>query len=301
MARIPIICGPTGSGKTAVAIELARQFPVEIVSADSRQLVRRLDIGTAKPTPEDRRLVPFHLIDLIEPGERYSAFRFIGDATHAIQQIIKRGNFPLVVGGTGLYLRGLTDGVIEIEEPDIQLREKLEKEAESVGPEEMHRRLTSIDPLEAARIHPNNKVKVIRALEIFHLTGKTKSELTLTGNYRRADFEFDYFCLSPDRELLYDRINRRVDEMLDSGWLAELNQLVGSGLAEQVRAANIIGYNELLEVLEGKWTEEEAAVQIKQETRRYAKRQVTWFKHQANCRFFKASNELRDAIRPGLG
>jgi tRNA dimethylallyltransferase len=297
MTRIPIICGPTGSGKTAVALELATQYPVEIISADSRQLVRRLDIGTAKPTAEERRLVPFHLIDLIEPGERYSAFRFIGDATRAISEILKRGHLPLVVGGTGLYLRGLTDGVVEIEEPDIQLREKLEKEAESIGPDEMHRRLTNIDPLEAARIHPNNRIKVIRALEIFYLTGKTKSELTATGSYRKGEYEFDYFCLSPDREQLYARINRRVEEMLEAGWLEEVKQLVDDGFADQVRAANIIGYKELLGVLDGQWSLEEAASQIKQDTRRYAKRQVTWFRHQAKCRFFKASNELQQALR----
>jgi tRNA dimethylallyltransferase len=297
MKRIPIICGPTGSGKTAVALQLAASLRIEIVSADSRQLVRRLDIGTAKPTSEERARVPFHLLDLIEPGERYSAFRFIGDATRVIHEIVQRGNLPLVVGGTGLYLRALTEGVVEMEESDLQLREKLEQEAETIGPEAMHKRLENIDPLEAAKVHPNNKVKVIRALEIFYLTGKTKSEITATGSYRKGEFGFDYYCLSPDRPELYRRINDRVDEMLEAGWLGEVRRLVADGLAEPVRKANIIGYTELLEVLEGKVPLEEASSRIRQETRRYAKRQVTWFSHQADCRFFKNFNELHDTIR----
>jgi tRNA dimethylallyltransferase len=293
MDFVPIICGPTGSGKSSVVHSLAKSRSIEIVSADSRQMVRYLDIGTAKPTEADRREVPYHLIDIIEPGERYSAFRFIGDATRTIAEIRKRGNLPVIVGGTGLYLRALTEGVVEIEEPDFALREKLEKEAEEVGSEQMHARLKTIDPLEAAKIHPNNRVKIIRALEIFYLTGKTKSELTASGSYRRGQDQYAYYCLAPTREELYHRINGRVDQMINQGWRDEISRLAGAGWSDKIRAANIIGYSELLDVQEGVLSLEEALAKIKQETRRYAKRQLTWFRNQTDARFFKDGKELQ--------
>lgn len=293
---IPIICGPTGSGKSAIAMDLAQSGPYEIISADSRQLVRCLDIGTAKPSAEDRARVPHHLIDIIEPGERYSAFRFIGDATRVIGEILKRGNSPLIVGGTGLYLRALTDGVVEIQQADMDLRLKLEAEMETFGPEAMHERLKQIDPLEAAKIHPNNRVRLLRALEIFELTGKTKSEVTATGNYRKANYLFQYYCLNPERAWLYECINRRVERMLEFGWLAEVERLVELGMADRIRRSAIIGYGELLDVLDGKMDLEQATGEIKQETRRYAKRQVTWFARQAGCRYFPTAEELRKAL-----
>jgi len=178
---IPIVCGPTACGKTGIALELAPSYPLEIVSADSRQVVRHLDIGTAKPTAEERAIAPHHLIDLIEPGQRYTAFRFIDEATAAIDSILAREHVPVVVGGTGLYLRALTDGVVEIENDDLGIRERLERDMEELGPEAMHERLQSIDPLEAAAVHPHNTVRVIRALEICHLTGRGKAELVTTG------------------------------------------------------------------------------------------------------------------------
>ena len=283
---VPIVCGPTGSGKTGVALALADQFPVEVVSADSRQIIRHLNIGTAKPTPYERNKVTFHLVDTIEPGERYSAFRFVEDANAAIAGILERGRIPLVVGGTGLYLRALTEGVVEIENDDLAVREKLEAEMEKIGPEVMHDRLAGIDPLEAAKLHPNNRVRVIRALEIFHLTGRTKSELMNTGGYAKSTFEFVYYCLLPDRQALYEAINARVDEMISQGLVEELRLLVEAGRADDVRRAQVIGYSELLDFLGGEVSLEEAIARIKQNTRRYAKRQYTWFSRQAACRVF---------------
>ncbi|MFZ1683574.1 MAG: tRNA (adenosine(37)-N6)-dimethylallyltransferase MiaA [Candidatus Zixiibacteriota bacterium] len=300
MDFVPIICGPTGSGKSSVVHKLAKIRPIEVISADSRQLVRHLDIGTAKPSQSERQEVPYHLIDLIEPGERYSAFRFIGDATRTISEIRKRGHLPVIVGGTGLYLRALTEGVVEIEEPDFALREKLEKEAEEVGSEQMHARLKAIDPLEAAKIHPNNRVKIIRALEIYYLTGKTKSELTASGSYRRGQDQYAYYCLAPIRELLYDRINARVDQMIAQGWREEVSRLAQAGFSARIRAANIIGYSELLDVEEGVLSLEEALARTKQETRRYAKRQLTWFRNQTDARFFKDGKELQDFLESVL-
>jgi tRNA dimethylallyltransferase len=290
---IPIICGPTAAGKTSLALTYADKAPVEIISADSRQVIRKLDIGTAKPTPAERKQAPFHMVDIIEPGERYSAFRFLTEANQILREIFARGHVPLVVGGTGLYLQALSDGVVEIEKEDVDLRERLEKEAEAGGLELMHRRLAEVDPLDAAKIHPRNRARVIRALEIYYLTGKPKSELLAAGAYKRSEFEFDYYCLAPERRQLYEIINRRVDAMLVAGWLDEIRTLCDKGLAEQVRRARVIGYSELLDYLDGRCGREEAVALIKQNTRRYAKRQMTWFRGRADCRFFADADALR--------
>lgn len=293
---IPIICGPTGAGKTGVALLLAEDFPVEIISADSRQIIKHLDIGTAKPTAAEREKVPFHLLDVIEPGQRYSAFRFLEEADRIIGQVLERGNIPLVVGGTGLYLRALSEGVIEIEAERPEIRVRLERDIEKFGPDEMHRRLSEIDPEEAERVHPHNRVRVVRALEIYDLTGKTKSALTASDTYKKSRYHFDFFCLAPLRARLYEIIDARVDQMLAGGLLEEIQGLAREGFAERIRAANVIGYGELLEYLEGRAGLEEAVAAIKQNSRRYAKRQMTWFRHQADCRFFEESGAILEAL-----
>jgi tRNA dimethylallyltransferase len=293
---IPVVCGPTASGKTGVAVELGEAFAVEVVSADSRQIIRHLEIGTAKPTEQERRAVSFHLVDLIDPGERYTAFRFIDDATSAIRSILSRGRIPLVVGGTGLYLRALTEGVVEIDSDDMHVREELEQQMEQLGPERMHERLAQVDPLEAAMIHPNNKVRVIRALEMFYLTGKSKSELVVTGAYKSSPFPFRYFCLMPPRSALYEIINARVDQMMAQGLLAEIESLVAAGWKDRIAAANVIGYKELLDYVDGRLTLKEAVSLIKQNTRRYAKRQSTWFRNLADGEKFESRESLIDAL-----
>ncbi len=277
---IPIIFGPTASGKTGAAVQLAERFPIEVISADSRQIYKRLDIGTAKPTPEECSKVRFHIVDIIEPGERYSAFRFVDDALAACEDIVKRDRIPVVVGGTGLYLRALTDGVVEIEESDLAVRSRLEREMDELGPEAMHERLMNIDPLEASNLHPNNKVRVIRALEIFELTGKCKSEIAVTGAYHKTDQAFSYYSLTPERQDLYEVINRRVDEMMAAGWLDEVQKLSAEGREKDIRRSRVIGYAELLDHLAGRMSLPEAIALIKQSTRRYAKRQYTWLRHQ---------------------
>jgi tRNA dimethylallyltransferase len=283
---IPIICGPTGSGKTEIAIELATRFPIEIVSADSRQIIKHLNIGTAKPTAAQQQQVPFHLIDIIEPGERYSAFRFIDDANQAIANILQRRRIPVVVGGTGLYLRALTEGVVEIEKDDFSIREQLEEEMERLGQQQMYDRLLQVDPLEASKLNPRNKVRVIRALEIYYLTGKSKSELVATESHRKSPHCFEYFCLIPERQALYSAIDKRVDRMMLQGLTNELERLCQIGLKERIRKANVIGYNELLDHFDGKTTLSEAVSLIKQNSRRYAKRQITWLRHQVKGKVF---------------
>ncbi|UCE24773.1 MAG: tRNA (adenosine(37)-N6)-dimethylallyltransferase MiaA [Candidatus Zixiibacteriota bacterium] len=293
---IPIICGPTGSGKTAVAVALAREFPLEVVSADSRQIIRYLDIGTAKPTRAEREAVTFHLLDIVDPGQRYSAYRFISDADKVIGSILGAGRIPLVVGGTGLYLRALIEGVVEIENEDLSLREKLEQEMSEAGCDRMYEKLKQIDPDEAARIHPHNRVRVIRALEIYHLTGKSKSDMMASGAYKKSAYHYQYFCLSPPRDKLYRQIDQRVEEMMGDGLLDELKSLVARGLGDQIKKSNVIGYSELLDHLGGNLSLDAAVIKIKQNSRRYAKRQLTWFRAQPACDLFDSAGKLRRAV-----
>lgn len=297
---VPIICGPTGCGKTAVAVALAEQFTVEVISADSRQIIKHLDIGTAKPTRAECNKVRFHLVDLIEPGERYSAYRFVEDADSALGQVAARGKMPLVVGGTGLYLKALTDGVVKIESEDSAIRNRLESEMERLGAETMFQRLTELDPDEAARLHPNNKVRVIRALEICELTGRSKTELLADATHLKTDWNFEYHCLLPDREKLYADIDRRVDQMIAAGWLDELQTLLDRGQGEQVGRARVIGYVELLAHLEGQCSLAEATDLIKQNTRRYAKRQYTWFRNQIDGHFYNTRTDMTETLAAEL-
>jgi len=296
LPSIPIICGPTGSGKTSVAVQLAADFPIEIISADSRQVVKHLDIGTAKPTPDEQQTVRFHLIDLIEPGERYSAFQFIEDCDTAVGDIIGRKRIPMVVGGTGLYLKALTEGVVEIEQDRPEIRQRLEDEMARLGPEAMHRRLAELDPAEAERIHANNRVRVLRALEIYELTGRPKSELLAAGAYKRSSYAYSFYCLQPERTALYEAINRRVDAMMKAGLPEEVDRLVRRGLEPQLRRANVIGYDELLDYLDDRCSLDEAVAMIKQNSRRYAKRQMTWFRHQAGCTYFTDRPTIMTAL-----
>ena len=296
LPSIPIICGPTGSGKTSVAVQLAADFPIEIISADSRQVIKHLDIGTAKPTPDEQQTVRFHLIDLIEPGERYSAFQFIEDCDTAVGDIIGRKRIPVIVGGTGLYLKALTEGVVEIEQDRPEIRQHLEDEMARLGPEAMHRRLAELDPAEAERIHVNNQVRVLRALEIYELTGRPKSELLAAGAYKRSSYAYSFYCLQPERTALYEAINRRVDAMIKAGLPEEVDRLVRRGLEPQLRQANVIGYDELLDYLDDRCSLDEAVAMIKQNSRRYAKRQITWFRHQAGCTYFTDRPSIMTAL-----
>lgn len=294
---IPVILGPTASGKSAAAFAVASRHgrPIEIISADSRQVYRRLSIGTGKPTAAEQAKVPHHLIDLIEPGEQYSAARFLSDAAAAISDCLGRGCQPLVVGGTGLYVRALTDGLIELDDAAVALRQEIEHEVRSSGAERAWELLQLIDPLEAAKVHPNNTVRIVRALALHRQTGRSKSELIAAGQTRRLPYSFEVVVLEPpDRAWLYGQIESRIDQMMKSGWVEEVEQLVADGLGEQIARSSVIGYGELLEVISGKINLPEALVRIKQETRRYAKRQLTWNRHQVSGLRFSESERLAD-------
>lgn len=292
----PIICGPTGSGKSAVAYRLAERFPIEIISADSRQVVKYLNIGTTKPTSEELGRVPVHLIDLVEPGEKYSAVRFMTDTDHVIKAIVARKHIPVVVGGTGLYLKALTEGLVLIDGEVGSIRTRLESKAKELGAEKMHAQLAEIDPEEARRIHPNNLRHVLRALEIYHQTGQIKSELVANGTYKRSVNRFRYFCVAPPRNRLYSNINKRVDRMMAVGWLGELESLIKAGMKENIRKAEVIGYCELLNYLDHQATLDETLELIKQNTRRFAKRQMTWYRGQGISEFFDTPEKCHYAL-----
>lgn len=279
MGRAPLaIVGPTASGKSAVAESLARRLHGEIVSADSMQVYRGMDIGTAK-TPSNERGVPYHCIDLVDPGQSYSAALYQQAARTAIDDIRARGAQPLVVGGTGLYVRAALDEfVFPAGALDDAARRELERRAEAEGPESLHEELAQLDPEAAARIHPNNVRRTVRALEML-ASGKPYSEQA-SGFSERHDHYVGtrYLGLTMDREELYRRVDSRVDDMLASGLQDEVATLVGAGYRGAITAMQAIGYKELLPVLDGAAGVDVAAAEIKQATRRYAKRQLSWFR-----------------------
>ncbi len=297
---IPIIAGPTGSGKTAVALALAQTFPIAILAADSRQVVRGCTIGTGKPTAQELAIAPVYGIDLIDPGERYSAARYQADATLALREMIANRRIPLVVGGTGLYLRVLTDGLVELDDANLELREQLETAYDEQGGEHLWDQLNEFDPLEATKVHPNNRTRLIRALEIYHRTGRPKSEVVAQGAHRRPDYRFERICLWPPRDDLYRAINSRVEAMVMAGWLDEVAGLLATIGDERLRRSAIIGYTELIDVCAGVRPLDEATSQIKQETRRLAKRQYTWFRQWPEKTRVASVQEAIDRVKPLL-
>ena len=277
--KILAIVGPTASGKTGVSIELARRFGGEVVSCDSMQVYRRMNIGTAKPTEEEKCGIPHHLIDAVEPDAPFSCAEYVTMATHAVKDIWSRGKLPILCGGTGLYLDRFLCGEMEETHADESLRTSLFAFAQKEGIEALHQRLRAVDPESAETIHPNNVKRVVRALEIYEQTGIPKSEFDRRSQVTESPYDATVIGLHyPRREVLYDRINHRVDIMLADGLLEETKQLKGGGVFDvNLTAAQAIGYKELLGYLDGHETLTEATENLKTATRRYAKRQLTWF------------------------
>jgi len=293
---IPVLAGPTASGKTAVATELADIYPsLEIISADSRQIYKYLSIGTDKPSAEIFSRYKFHLVDFVKPGERYTVFDFVEDSRRIIDSVLERKTVPLICGGTGLYIRSLVEGIVEISNDDFSYRARLEEEAITRGPEYLYRKLRAVDPVEADKVHPNNIKKVIRALEIYHITGKPKSEF-LAQEQKSTGNIYKIFCLIPPREKLYEKINARVDLMIKAGLLDEVEEIINSGLKEAVRKVNVIGYNELFRYFDDEISLDTAINLIKQNSRRYAKRQITWFRGMKNIDFYDSPDGLKDDL-----
>ncbi len=290
---IPVLVGPTASGKTAMSFLLKEKYPeIVIISADSRQIYKYLNIGTDKPTPEEIEKNDIRLVDFVEPGERYTAFDFVEDALEIIKACFGTGKIPFICGGTGLYVKSLVEGIAEIPDDDLKIRERLEEEAITIGPQALFERLEKIDPLEAAKTHPHNIKKIIRALEIYEITGKSKSEIMASANSVGGNFAYDLMCLVLPREELYDRINKRVDKMMEMGLPAEVKGIIKNGKKEAVERVNVIGYSELIRHFDGELGLSEAINLIKQNSRRFAKRQLTWFRGMKNIVFFKNSEEI---------
>ncbi len=277
--KILAVVGPTASGKTAVSVELARRLGGEVVSCDSMQVYRRMNIGTAKPTVEEMCGVPHHLIDAVEPDAPFSCAEYVTRAGETVKDIAARGKLPILCGGTGLYLDRFLCGEMEETHADEALRASLFAFAESEGVEALHARLREVDPESADAIHPNNVKRVVRALEIYEQTGIPKSEFDRRSQVGESPYDAVVIGLHyPRREVLYERINRRVDVMLADGLLEETKKLLDEGVFEvNLTAAQAIGYKELLGYLRGEETLSAATENLKTATRRYAKRQLTWF------------------------
>lgn len=292
---IPILVGPTAVGKTGLSILISKQLPVEIISADSRQIYKKLDIGTAKPDPSIITQVPHHFIDILDPSEYFSSGRFSKLARNTINEIIQRNKIPLIVGGSGLYIKSLVDGIFELEIQDDNIRSSLQKRINSEGPESLYKELKIADPEFASRISPNDRQRIIRGLEVFLITGKKLSALQ-EEKTAEADFSPLFFGLTLERKKLYDRINKRVDEMLDNGLLVEVLHLKNSGYHTAMNAINTVGYKEVFSYLDNEISYDKMVDLIKRNTRRYAKRQYTWFNKEKRIRWYelKASNSLED-------
>ncbi|MFQ5464581.1 MAG: tRNA (adenosine(37)-N6)-dimethylallyltransferase MiaA [Thermodesulfobacteriota bacterium] len=293
--RIVVIAGPTAVGKSRLAVELAGEFSGEVVSADSMQVFRLMDIGTAKPAPVDMRGVPHHLMDIVDPDGEYTAADFRRDASRKIAEITARGGSAFVVGGTGLYVRALTEGLAPAPEADRRIREELLRQARVEGPEAVHGRLAGVDPAAAAAIHPNNLRRVIRAIEVFEITRTPISDLHRAHAFGERPFDTLKIGLMMEREVLYEAIERRVDGMISAGLIEEVRALLAGGFRSDLKPMRGLGYKEITAFIEGRSTLAEAAGLIKRNTRRYAKRQLTWFRKDKEIKWF--SPEDTDAIR----
>ena len=297
-----IIAGPTASGKTDLAVQLASLCNGEIISADSMQVYRRMDIGTAKPTLEERGGIPHHMIDIIEPGEEFSAARFASLALEKIREMRERGKNPFVAGGTGLYIKTLTHGIFKGPEADPALRARLEREVDEHGSARLHERLKEVDPAGAAAIHPNNRARVMRALEVYALSKKPISEYHREHAFSDEPLQTLKIGLAVDREELYGRINERVDRMMARGLLAETRGLLDAGYSPSLKPMGGLGYKEMTDCIEGRRTLEEAVELLKMNTRRYAKRQMTWFGKDPGIRWFNPGQkkDIIEAVKEFL-
>lgn len=286
--KVIVICGPTASGKTALSIELAKKIDGEIISCDSMQIYADMNIGTAKPTIEEMQGIKHYLIGHILPNERYSVADYKKDAKKAIKEILKKNKVPIIVGGTGLYLDSL---IYEIDYPEIEFdklyRQKLEEEVEKNGLEELYQEAKKIDPIATEKISINDKKRILRILEIYHATGKTKTEQEIESRKKEVEYEYKVYALDWNRDKLYDRINRRVDLMIGQGLIEEVKSILNK-YKEFPTAMQGLGYKEVVEYLNKIITKDEMIEKIKMETRRYAKRQLTWFRKNKQTRWLNA-------------
>jgi tRNA dimethylallyltransferase len=275
-----VILGPTGVGKTEIALRIAEELRGEIISCDSRKVYRLLDIGTAKPSEEEREKIPHHLIDIVaDPGEEFSVADFKREAERKISQIQKRGKLPILAGGSPLYIKAVVDGLFPGPGKNPDLRKRLAEEAKNLGDEHLYERLKEVDPSQAEKVHPHDLKRVIRALEVFELTGKPISyhqQFSTISHQPLANIIM--IGLRRKREELYKRINSRVDKMLKAGLVEEVKGLLKKGYPESLNSLQGLGYKQVIGYLKGRYSLEEAVRLLKRDTRRFAKRQMTWFR-----------------------
>lgn len=286
MRRVVLLGGPTAVGKTSLSLELAERLPGEIVNADSMQVYRYMDIGTAKPSPAERSAVAHHLIDVANPDEPFDAARYRDLARPAIDDIHARGNVPLIVGGTGLYMKVLTRGICSGPPADSRIKEDLVLEEQTVGLATLHEELSRIDPDAASRIHPHDRQRIHRALEVFRLTGIPISAYQKSHGFEETLLPAVKVFVFRERDDLYARINSRVEEMMARGFEDEVRRLLEMGYGPDLKPMQSLGYRQIAGYLLGRLSRDEALYQMKRETRRYAKRQLTWFRGDPEFRWF---------------
>ncbi|MCI8405369.1 MAG: tRNA (adenosine(37)-N6)-dimethylallyltransferase MiaA [Clostridia bacterium] len=298
MSEIPLIvvAGPTASGKTGLAIDIANYMSGEIISADSMQIYKYMDIGSAKPTAAERKLAVHHMIDFLEPDEEFSVADYTAMAHGVIADIYSRGKIPVMAGGTGLYINSVVNDVTFGEiDTDYALREELQKCAEEKGSEYLLEILSEFDEVSAGRLHPNNVRRIIRAIEFYKVTGKPISLHQEETKQIKSRYNPLMLCIDWDRDMLYDRINRRVDIMIKEGLIDEVRRLVDMGYTKALNSMKGIGYKEVIDYLNGRTGLEETVEIIKQSSRRYAKRQLTWFRRDARLRYVSCDNAFNEA------
>lgn len=294
--KVIVICGPTASGKTALSIQLAKKIDGEIVSADSMQIYEDMSVGTAKPTVEEMDGIKHYLIGNISPAVRYSVANFKKDAINAIEEIIKKGKTPIIVGGTGLYVDSLVYGIdYDDVEIDLEYRNHLEKLAQEEGLEALYKEAVKIDPDAMKKISNNDKKRIFRVLEIYHSTGKTKTNQEYESRKKENPYNYIVFAIDMKREKLYERINKRVDIMVENGLVEEVKELINK-YDELPTAIQGLGYKEVVSYLNNEMTYEEMVEKIKLETRHYAKRQLTWFRRNKSITWINGLDNIQNNV-----
>ena len=289
---LAVICGPTAVGKTELTLALAELFDGEIISADSRQVYRLMDIGTAKPTKDQRQQVRHHLIDVVWPSEEFNAARFITLAEAAIQSVRQRNKRPFLAGGTGLYIKALTEGLLDAPGADPELRKRLHDRAEQEGSEVLHAELAEVDPESAARLHTNDLVRIVRALEVFSQSGRPLSALQDEHGFNSGNYRTLKIGLTCARETLYERIDQRSEAMFRQGLLEEAEQILQAGYDPDLKIFKTIGYRQAFALLRGEMSRTEAIDDLKRSTRRYAKQQITWFRKDKSIIWLESSSDF---------
>lgn len=289
--KVIVIVGPTCSGKTKLSISLAEKLNGEIISADSRQIYKYLNIGTAKPSPEELRRVKHYFVDCFEPEDDYNVSKFETDALNIIEKLFAEKKTPIVCGGSGLYIKALVDGIFNTIDVDEEYRGQLKKNREEFGNEYLYKELKKVDPVSAANMLPQNWKRVMRALEVYHLSGVPIHRFQETYKRNNVNISFVQFGLNWERQILYKNIERRVDEMIIAGLVDEVKNILSMGYSKELNSLNTVGYKEIISFLNNEYPLERAIELIKRNTRRFAKRQMTWFRKDEKINWIDVTND----------